>query len=411
MLCVASSKRSEQSFMEEYIKTLQESEGHSTLVVDKPVWEVKPKGTYSDKYFNVGVGSKHLESVIIPDNSDIQFYKDKGYRIVKVPIDFKSKALEDLERTLCDYAGISSASSNKFISASRVLEVVNEDWQNPLPDIIETGNGSDDVDQYYNYFNLQAVPKELMSKPLFIHLDMSISGDMTGIAGTWITGKKVSVDESQQAKDLSFRLAFSTSIKAPKGRQISFEKNRNFIRWLKNTGFKIKKITYDTFQSYDTGQQLLAEGFDCEILSVDRVDQDHICKPYQYLKSCVYEKRFFMYKSERLFDEFVQIERNINTGKVDHPQNGHKDVLDAVCGSVFTASKYAEQYAFDYGEMLDTITEVSKSTSQEYQIKEMNKQFEEQLSNQLNPLRNLDKETLSENDQSRLYLSQGIVIF
>ena len=114
--------------MEEYIKTLQESEGHSTLVVDKPVWEVKPKGTYSDKYFNVGVGSKHLESVIIPDNSDIQFYKDKGYRIVKVPIDFKSKALEDLERTLCDYAGISSASSNKFISASRVLEVVNEDW-------------------------------------------------------------------------------------------------------------------------------------------------------------------------------------------------------------------------------------------------------------------------------------------
>ena len=411
MLCVASSKRSEQSFMEEYIKTLQESEGHSTLVVDKPVWEVKPKGTYSDKYFNVGVGSKHLESVIIPDNSDLQFYKDKGYRIVKVPIDFKSKALEDLERTLCDYAGISSASSNKFISASRVLEVVNEDWQNPLPDIIETGNGPEDVDQYYNYFNLQAVPKELMSKPLFIHLDMSISGDMTGIAGTWITGKKVSVDESQQAKDLSFRLAFSTSIKAPKGRQISFEKNRNFIRWLKNTGFKIKKITYDTFQSYDTGQQLLAEGFDCEILSVDRVDQDHICKPYQYLKSCVYEKRFFMYKSERLFDEFVQIERNINTGKVDHPQNGHKDVLDAVCGSVFTASKYAEQYAFDYGEMLDTITEVSKSTSQEYQIKEMNKQFEEQLSNQLNPLRNLDKETLSENDQSRLYLSQGIVIF
>mgnify|MGYP006935594051 FL=1 len=35
-----------------------------------------------------------------------------------------------------------------------------------------------------------------MSKPLFIHLDMSISGDMTGIAGTWIIGKKVSTDES-----------------------------------------------------------------------------------------------------------------------------------------------------------------------------------------------------------------------
>jgi len=37
---------------------------------------------------------------------------------------------------------------------------------------------------------------------------------------------------------------------------------------------------------------------------------------------------------------------------VDHPTNGHKDALDAVCGSVFTASKYAEEFAFDYGENL-----------------------------------------------------------
>jgi hypothetical protein len=37
MLVVASSKRSEQSFMEEYIKTLSHTEGHNTLVIDKPV--------------------------------------------------------------------------------------------------------------------------------------------------------------------------------------------------------------------------------------------------------------------------------------------------------------------------------------------------------------------------------------
>mgnify|MGYP003571242542 CR=1 FL=1 len=44
---------------------------------------------------------------------------------------------------------------------------------------------------------MQNIPKELMSKPLFIHLDMSVSGDMTGIAGTWIIGKKVSTDPNQ----------------------------------------------------------------------------------------------------------------------------------------------------------------------------------------------------------------------
>ena len=66
-----------------------------------------------------------------------------------------------------------------------------------------------------------------------------------------------------------------------------------------------------------------------------------------------------MYNSKRLFDEFIDIERNVNNGKIDHSPNGHKDALDAVCGATFTASKYAEQFAFDYGEDLDTLTKVS----------------------------------------------------
>jgi hypothetical protein len=36
------------------------------------------------------------------------------------------------------------------------------------------------------------------------------------------------IDES--ARDLRYKLAFSVSVKAPKGFQVSFEKNRNFIR-------------------------------------------------------------------------------------------------------------------------------------------------------------------------------------
>ena len=364
MLVVASSKRSEQSFMEEYIKTLSKTEGNSTFVVDKPVWEVKPKGTYSNETFYVGLGNKYLENIVIPDEDtdNLTPYKEQGYKIIEVPIDFKAKFLEDIDRNLCDFAGISSASSNKYMSAQIVLDCVNQEFKNPLPDVLEIGNGKEDTAQYYNFFKLDNIPKEYMHKPLYIHLDMSLTGDMTGIAGVWIIGKKVSTD-TNQAKDLSFRLAFSTSIKAPKGRQISFEKNRNFIRWLKEIGFKIKGITCDTFQSYDLLQQLGAEGFNCSTLSVDKVIEG-ICQPYQYLRSSIYEKRFAMYKSDRLFDEFVDIERNLETGKVDHPPNGHKDVLDAVCGATFNASKNAEQYAFEYGEDLDTTMEVSQGTAQ-----------------------------------------------
>ena len=364
MLVVASSKRSEQSFMEEYIKTLSETDGTNTYVVDKPVWEVKPKGTYSDQFFYVGLGNKYLENIVIPDTdfNNLTPYKERGYKIIEVPVDFKAKFLEDIDRNLCDFAGVSSASSNKYISAQIVMDCINPEYRNPLPDQLEIGNGKEDTAQYYNFFNMDNIPKEMMHKPLYIHLDMSISGDLTGIAGVWIAGKKVSTD-SNQAKDLRFRLAFSTGIKAPKGRQISFEKNRNFIRWLRDVGFKIKGITCDTFQSYDLIQQLSAEGFKCDILSVDRV-QDGICKPYQYLRSSFYEQRFEMYKSDRLFDECVDIERNIETGKVDHSPNFHKDTLDAVCGATYNASKNAEQYAFEYGEDLETAMNVSNSVAQ-----------------------------------------------
>lgn len=393
LLVLGSSKRSEKSFLEEHIKTKLESEKDNVIIVDKPVWEVKPKGTYKEKTFNVAVGNKFLVSQVVPESDkNIDAWVLRGYKILKVPVDLRAKFIEDIDRALCDYAGISSTELSKYISGAAVADIIDDNLQNPFTsDILRVGNAPDDRAQYYNFFDLKVVPRDLMSKPLFVHLDMSISGDMTGIAGVWISGKKPSVG-NLPAKDLSFQLAFSVSIEAPKGRQISFEKNRNFIRWLKDVGFNVRHITCDTFQSYDLIQQLSAEGFECSILSVDRVDSDHICKPYQYLKSTVYEKRLKIYNSKRLIDEFVDVERNINTGKIDHTPNFHKDALDAVCGSVFEASKHAEEFAYDYGETLETMF-ISNDTENDAK-KQISIDFEQELM-RLDPLR----ETIAKSKQ------------
>lgn len=353
LLVVASSKKSDQAFMESYIRELSQDEGDNVKVIDKPVWEVKPKGTYSDKTFLIGLGNKFLDNIVIPreDYDNLAFYFEKGYNIIEMPIDFEKDARNDLNRVLCDYAGISSFSSNKFMSAGRVADVVDKNLKNPFPDVIECGNGPDDEAQYKDWFDITQIPKEYKSKPLFIHLDMSLSGDKTGIAGVWIIGKN-------PGKDLLFRPAFSTSIKAPKGRQVSFAKNRAFIRWLKEQGFRIREITSDTFQSADLQQQMSAEGFTCSILSVDRVEKGDgekvgICKPYHYLRNTIYEKRIILYNTELLYNELVQLEINNNNGKIDHPDNGKtgsKDQADALCGAVYSASKYAEEFVHDYGE-------------------------------------------------------------
>lgn len=398
LLILASSKRSEKSFLEQHMKKKLASEKENVLLVDEAVWKIKPPGTYKEEYFHVALGNKFLQSQIIPDGDDLQIWKDKGYHILEVPIDFLSDFMDDIDRALCDFAGISSSEISKYISAQAVQDIKNLNLKNPFTkDIIEVGNAPDDKLQYYDFFDLNKIDNTQKRKPLFIHLDMSISGDMTGIAGVWIRKKKISTDENNQSKDLYFTLAFSVSIKAPKGRQISFEKNRNFIYWLKDQGFNIKGITSDTFQSYDTGQALSAKGYNYEILSVDKTDNDHICKPYQYFKSTIYEKRLEIYDSQTLIDEIIDLERNINTGKVDHPDGGRKDVCDAVCGATFNASRHAEEFAFDYGESIDSTIKVSLTPTNESIKKQIQVDFEEELRSLLDPISKVKQQSTQTN--------------
>ena len=393
LLVLASSKRSEKSFLETHMKKKVESEKDNVLIVDKAVWDVKPPETYSGKHFNVALGNKFLVSQVIPDGEDTTSWSDKGYKILSVPVEFRANFLDEIDRALCDYAGISSSEITKYISGEAVKDIIRDDRDNPfVKDIIEVGNAKDDTAQYYDFFDLSKVPNELKSRPLFIHLDMSVSGDMTGIAGVWIKGKKVSADELSQANDLFYSLAFSVSVKAPKGRQVSFEKNKNFIYWLREQGFNIKGVSTDSFQSVETGQVLQSKGYNYQQVSVDRVDPStHICKPYQYFKSTIYEKRLEIYRSQILIDEITDLERNINTGKVDHPEGGHKDVTDAVCAATWSASQHAEEFAFDYGEFLDVIDEQNKTDSYSGMKKQISVDFEEALNQIHDPLRLANK--------------------
>lgn len=323
-LILASSKRSDKSFLEDYMKKKVASEKDNVYISDGPVWECHPESEYKKERFYVGVGNKFLESVVIPKDADLDEYIKKGYQIIKVPADFKADFLDDIDRALCDFAGISSTSTSKYISTHALSEVITNRLQNPFPrDVLEIGNGPDDIAQYYDFFDLTKIDPKLKNKPLFIHLDMSLSGDKTGIAGVFIKGKKPSVDKEFQSNDLFYSLAFAVSIKAPKGRQVSFDKNRNFIRWLKAKGFKIKGITCDTFQSANLIQSLQSEGYNIEVLSVDRVNnQSLICEPYHYFKATIYENRMEMFDQKLLFQEITELERNLDTGKVDHPDGG-----------------------------------------------------------------------------------------
>lgn len=324
LLLLASSKRTEQSFLETFIDNKKKNESKSTLIIDEPQWVIRTDKDSPNK-FKVAVGNKFLSSEVLPLNisdQDLQVYRDRGFQILDVPMGYYENFIDDIDIALTDIAGISTTSSSRYIAGPRVAAIKTKDYKNPFTkEIITVGNDKNDTTQYSDFFDLNLVDPKLKSRPLYIHLDMSISGDKTGIAGVWIVGKKLPKAGQPESKDLIYQLAFSVSVKAPKGHQVSFEKNRQFIYWLKENGFNIRGTSSDTFQSYDTGQALKNKGFNYDIISVDRT-KDNVCIPYQYLKSTIYEERLIMYENTLLTEELIGLERNNNSGKVDHSPSG-----------------------------------------------------------------------------------------
>ena len=416
---LASSKRTDQSFLETYIETKKKNNSKTTLIIDEPQWVIRTDKDSPNK-FKVALGNKFLDSEVLSldiTEQQLKYYIDRGYRILEVPMGYYENFLDDIDIALTDIAGISVTSSSKYISGVRIAQAKTDKYKNPFTkEIIVCGNASDDNTQYSDYFDLTQIPIELKYRPLFIHLDMSISGDKTGIGGSWIVGKKPGT------KDLYFQTAFSVSIKAPKGYQISFEKHRQFIYWLKDHGFNIKGISSDTFQSADFGQSMLAKGYAYEIISVDRVDTNRICQPYHFFRSALYDGRIIMYENKLLTEELIGLERDNNSGRVDHSPSGinSKDQADGVVGSIYNASKHAEEYEFEYGEDLELIYKYNNYNTQT-DINQLNSQFEQQMQQIFQPIIK-DSELKKQSDQYldfgfgasqpliSQYLSQGIII-
>jgi hypothetical protein len=409
MNIIASSKNSDQSFLEDFIQSKVQNESKNTLIVDEPQWVVDSRKDTPEKFY-VAVGNKFLANEVLPMDAPeelVEEYRAKGYHMLKVPIGYRENFVENIDGALTDIAGIATASALKYISGMKWHECINENIKNPFTkEVLEVGDSKEDTTQYYDYFDLSQVPIELKARPLYIHLDMSVSGDKTGIGGVWIKDKYTVTEDVAESKSLFYRVAFSCAIKAPKGAQVSFEKNKQFIYWLRDQGFKIKKITSDTYQSAPVLQDLRAHGFDCDIQSVDRLTgegKNKICEPYHYLRSTIYEKRIKVYKTETLTNEIIGLEK-LSDGHVDHTTSGinSKDISDAVCGSVFEASKHADEFAYDYGESLNTMLDANDEVGS-VDVEQITVDFQEELKNVFSGL----KKPLNEQDPNNLDFGFG----
>lgn len=330
-----SSKRSDSDFMEAYVQDqLGAGAGDHMYVSDKPQWEVLPPATFSPEKFYIAIGDRHKKGFVVPDNQTfpdaLQELRDQGYKLLTPPIDMKSDFNADFNVALRDLAGISVVGSMSFITQDSLTQCINTTRKNPFyQDVLQIGT----KDNYTieEFFHINEVPPELKRVPIFIHIDLSLNTDRTGISGGGITGRKDIMDKELGTVSQPFLShLFSVAIEAPRGDKISYGKIVSFICWLRKSGFNIQCISRDQFQSEYLAQILEERGFTTDKISLDRTPDGYIA-----LRSVLLEQRVDMLDHKLLQDELVKLQRDGNTGKVDHLIGNSKDVADSFAGWIW----------------------------------------------------------------------------
>lgn len=359
ILFLVSSKKSEADFLEQYLK--RNKDKPYLYVVDEPIWIVKAdQGRYCGDTFNVAIGNTYLKSKILAENEDPAPYVSNGQEVIAVPVEHREAFELDINSALMDIAGKALSSSLKYIYYDKLKNCYRSYLRNPFT-MNEITLGFDDETEIKDFLVYKYLSKIDRSKPHFIHWDASKSGDATGLAMSTVAGtaevKKLRSGQVFQEEDIIHKLVFALRIKPAPGSEIPFYKIRNFIYYLKfELGYNIISVTCDSYQSVDTLQQLKLRGFLTATLSMDRSRV-----PYDTTKNAINEGRLIMPYIPELEKEFLELEDDKVANKIDHPQDGSKDIADAVTGSVYRSLDYKKLLA-DYNSQQDaqTLVEVNR---------------------------------------------------
>lgn len=325
LLFLVSSKKSEYDFLEQYTKT--QINNPNTFIVDDPVWNIKPKSYYSGEWFQVAIGNKFVKSTIVKDGENPSEYLKQGYsEILNVPVEHREAFELDIDSALMDIANVPVESKSKFISFDRLSKNYDQHRTNPFSMEVLT-IGMDDSLEIKDFFKEEQVDDYTRSLSGFIHIDTSVRGDRTGLSYVCISGTKnvnkykrnensISIENEN---DLVYKQVFTIGIQAPSNSEISFEKTRTFIYYLRSIGFNIRGVSADGFQSVDTIQQLTLAGYNAKKISLDRTDEG-----YMTFKQAINEERLDLLnlRNTLLEKEIIDLQREGATGKVDHPSNG-----------------------------------------------------------------------------------------
>lgn len=329
---LVSSKHAEHDFLEVYLnKRRHEADSNRLFIVDEPLWVVKPSSTYSGKTFQVAYGAKQLMPQIVEEGDDIEYLKKMGFNILDVPIEFEGDFRLNIVTALQDLAGIALPGTTSYFSY-KIFSKCYIERKNPFTnEVLQIG--TDDSMEYEEFFDINLIPVNLRHLPIAIHVDTALKNDLLGMSAAAYLKNMIEDTDDGLVEKRVYEHLFSVGIKAPPGDEISLAKTRRFIYRLRSMGLNIVVVSTDTFQSAEFHQILRDKGFETAIRSLDRTPQG-----YQILREAMVEHRISLIKNSRLENELIHLQRDTNTGKLDHPPDGSKDISDSLAGAIWDLS-------------------------------------------------------------------------
>lgn len=341
---IVSSKNRASDFLEQYMDTVRGRD--DVLVVDEPIWVIKGHTlNLSGKTFKLAIGSRLLPTFILTEKDNVDKLMELGYkRILDVPEEYRRSFETNVEKALNDIAGIATDTTQKFMlidSIKRSIGTIDNCFTVPS---IKLGLKS--PFELYEFFDITR-NNIYQGRRIHIHLDLSKSGDRTGISLVALrdVNEVEYVDPSSgeivEKFDVFYDVIGCVALEALPGSEIPYYKIKNFVDHVSQY-YQLGSVTADGYQSLEMIQYFTLKydylpDFVSKVVSVDRYPD-----AYYNFRTALDEDRIRLPDHALLREELYELEQGENM-KVDHTYtesgapSGSKDVADAICGAMHSA--------------------------------------------------------------------------
>ncbi len=304
MLCLVSSRNYPGQFTDQ--KEREARTNPRIYIYDKRLWDIRPT-RFSGAKFRVFVGDETRRPFIMTDADQVA--AEDRLLVVEIPEEYRASFENDILAALRDIAGVSTLALHPFMMNTQAVAA--------CFNVVASIASADECD--FRSSRIQVFPKRFVNLhcPRFAHGDIGQTGDSFGLAIGHCPGFKAMPrgEEVEMLPVIQYDMILE--IRPPKGAEIEFENPRRLLYKLRDLGLPIKWVTLDSYQSTDTLQLLRQKGF---IVGLQSMDTD--TKAYDVAKQAFYDHRIRAPLHAKAQAEFVRLERDPKTKKIDHPPRG-----------------------------------------------------------------------------------------